>query len=491
MEFAEQLRIIEAAQGDPAKLALATVDLAYPDLPSAERAALRAALEAAAIAHWCDEAILAALLETSPEESGTQLVRLQALRVVERFPARGDKAINVHEASRLALRTSLAYGAAERFRAWSARAAAYWAADPSAAGRIEWIYHLLSSDPDRGASELESLDRRWSSEAHPEDRYALAAALGELEKAGLLQGRARVWVLLVIAWTRASRGESSQLADVARQTLCLARAATDPRAEADAQCLLGDALRAQGQLKPAQRAFAENLAISHRLARQNPSSAGWQRELAVAHSRFGDVLQERGQFTAAQAAFAKCLEISRRLAEYDPSNAGWQRKLAVAYSRVGGLLQAQRHLEAAQEAFVECLAISRRLAKHDPSNAGWQRDLAVAYHRVCCVLQAQGEREAAQAALAETLAISRRLAEQDPSNADWQGELAVASWWQAALHMQRGNPQMAVGFYEDASRILGALTEKAPHVVQWAGDRDAVDAALARCRLMIESGKSS
>ena len=283
----------------------------------------------------------------SSEESGTQLVRLQALRVVERFPARGDKAINVHEASRLALRTSLANDAAERFRAWSARAAAYWAADPSAAGRIEWIYHLLTSDPDRGASELESLNRRWGSEANPEDCYALAAALGELETAGLLQARARVWGLLVIACTRASRGESSQLTTVARQTLRLARAATDPRAEAEAQCLLGDVLQAQGEL------------------------------------------------TAAQAAFA------------------------------------------------EYLAIIRRLAGLDPSNAGWQQDLA------------------------------------------------VASWWQAALHMQRGNPQMAVAFYEDAIRILRAMAEKAPHVVQWTSDRDAVDAALARCRLMIESGKSS
>ena len=36
MDFAEQLRVLEAAQGDPAKLALATVDLAYPALADAE-----------------------------------------------------------------------------------------------------------------------------------------------------------------------------------------------------------------------------------------------------------------------------------------------------------------------------------------------------------------------------------------------------------------------------------------------------------------------
>ena len=62
MDFAEQLRVLQAAQGDPAKLALATVDLAYPALSDAERAALKESLEGAAIPHWCDEAILAALL---------------------------------------------------------------------------------------------------------------------------------------------------------------------------------------------------------------------------------------------------------------------------------------------------------------------------------------------------------------------------------------------------------------------------------------------
>ena len=37
MDFAEQLRVLQAAQGDPAKLALATVDLAYPALADTER----------------------------------------------------------------------------------------------------------------------------------------------------------------------------------------------------------------------------------------------------------------------------------------------------------------------------------------------------------------------------------------------------------------------------------------------------------------------
>jgi hypothetical protein len=67
--FAEQLRVLRDAQGQPAKLVLATVDLAYSALPNAERAALKGALEAVAIPHWCDEAFLAVLLDIPKEES--------------------------------------------------------------------------------------------------------------------------------------------------------------------------------------------------------------------------------------------------------------------------------------------------------------------------------------------------------------------------------------------------------------------------------------
>ncbi len=72
------------------------------------------------------------------------------------------------------------------------------------------------------------------------------------------------------------------------------------------------------------------------------------------------------------AAFEEALAISRRLAEQDPSNAGWQSDLAVAHNRVGGVLETQGKLTEAMAAFEEALAISRRLAEQDPSNAGWQ-----------------------------------------------------------------------------------------------------------------------
>ena len=297
MDIAEQIRVLQAAQGDPAKLTLATVDLAFPSLADAERAALKVALEAAAVPHWCDAGILAALLEISPEESAVYLARFRKLKVVEPFPARGDNAVNVHETARLALRSWLAADRPDLFRTLSQRTASHFAAAPTSAGRIEWIYHRLCFAPDEAATELERLDREWSGSARPEDRQALAVALRELAETNFVHGRARVWVSLCIAWSRVARGETAQLGVEARGILDLAAETGDARAVADAQCLIGDVFQVQGKLSEAQAAFGEYLAISRRLVEQDPNNAGWQRELAVAHKRAGDVLQAQGKLS--------------------------------------------------------------------------------------------------------------------------------------------------------------------------------------------------
>src|SRR5439155_1152448 len=112
---------------------------------------------------------------------------------------------------------------------------------------------------------------------------------------------------------------------------------------------------------------------------------GWRCELAAAHSRVGDVLQAQGKLAEAQAAFGEGLAISRRLAEQDPSNAGWQRDLAVAHSRVGDVLQAQGKLAEAQAAFGEYLAVTRRAC--DPI---WRRPTAA--WATCCRRKASWRR---------------------------------------------------------------------------------------------------
>jgi tetratricopeptide (TPR) repeat protein len=388
MDITEQLRILQEAQGDPTKLVLASIDIVYPALLESEREILKDALKAAAISHWCDEAILATLLEVPQSEAEILLDRLRNLNVVESFLARGANAVNVHEATRLALRKQMASDQQIFFRTLTTRAQAYFETDKSPAGQIEWIYHFLIADPNKGATACEALDRQWTYQSHPEDRYALALALKELETGEFLVGRARIEALLCIGETRSYRGETAQLESFAQEILVQAQRDNYAFGAARANSLLGNCFQAQGQLDEAKVAFDETLRISRQLAEQDPSNVVWQRSLAVAYSRTGDVLQAQGQLVEAKEAFDEYLRISRQLAEQDPSNAVWQRGLAVAYSKTGDVLQAQGLFVEARAVYDECLRIFRQLAEQDPSNAVWQRGLAVARSRVNGVLLA-------------------------------------------------------------------------------------------------------
>lgn len=268
----ELLRRLDAAKSDTllqAAIAAESVLLAHPET---ERQPLHATLDAAAVLRWFDVSLLSKLLEVPDEEARTRFETLTSLPFVERYRLRDTDLRDIHEATRLGWRKKLAGETPERFRGLSVRAAEAFADDRTPASRIEWIYHLLCGDPGRGAAELEKLNRDWSSRARPEERYALAAALRELEDNRLVAGRARAWTLLVIAWTRDTRGETARLADTATDALQLAREAEDRLAEAEAQCLLGDVRQAQGNLDGSPSESSPSTAAASKAPSLPPSS---------------------------------------------------------------------------------------------------------------------------------------------------------------------------------------------------------------------------
>lgn len=531
----EIIRKLEAAQGDVRAQAVITADFALAVRPEEDREQVRAALDAAAVLRWFDAPLLAGLLEIGETEARALFDVLAGLSFVERFPSGAGDVRNVHDATRLGWRHRLSQEQPEVWRALSARAAARFAQDSTPSGRVEWIYHLLSADPEAGAIALQELDRAWGNTARPENRQALALALGELEETGLVAGQARLEVLLCIAEARSSRGETARLGTTARTVLELAHAVGDPRGLArayslsgdvwqaqgklekalsafqeclvrcgalaakdpgnagwqgdlaTAHCSVGDVLQAQGKLEEAQAEFGQYLAIGRQLVKQDSNNAGWQRKLAVAHSRVGEVLEDQRNLEDAQSAFEESLKINRQLAERDPSNTGWQREVAAAHSNLGRVLQARGKLEDAQAEFEEDLKISRMLAEQDPTNAGWQRDLAVSHSAVGGVLQAKAQLEAAQSALSEALAINRLLTERDPSSAEWWHELALALTNCGLNTNLSGKKQHALSFYREARNVSDHLMLIAPGFVEWEQERERLLQALAKLETELEA----
>ena len=470
MEFVEQLRILEAAQGDSARLALATVDLAHSGLTDAERTTLKGALQSAAIPHWVDESILANLIGESRENSTRYLARLRGLSVVEPFPARGEGAVNVHEATRKALRKMLREQQSDRFALVSKRARECLSDEAMFHERIERLYHLFAVDQDAAAIECERLDAEATHVAGPEAWRALATMLSELVDEKWLGGRALLQALLSVHEARISRSETAGVEEAGRTALNLAKQFNQLRSASRAHVLLGDFFVLRGQLESALVAFRESLELLQKLISEEPTNLAGQSNLGVTHSRIGDIFVQQGRIDEALASFREYLTIAQRLAAQDPTNVGWQRELGVAYSRIGDIFVQQDRLDEALASFREYLTIAQRLAAQDPANANWQSDLGIAHAKIGDIFVQQGRLDEALASFREYLIIAQRLAAQDPTNADWQRGLGVGRSRIGGIFVQQGRLDEALASFREYLTIAQRLAAQDPANANWQSD---------------------
>jgi tetratricopeptide (TPR) repeat protein len=328
-------------------------------------------LEAAAIPHWFTKDILAKLLNVHDDQAAAYFEQLQRLPMVEPFPARD--AWNVHEATRLALRSELAATQLTKLRKLSTLAVPCFKGDEPHQ-RIERLYHELVSDPSQAGSALSALRQEWEDK---EELLALGPLLLELGNEGLLDDEIEF---------------QSELARF--------------------YGALGDAARSFGQSQQALAYFEHAKGTFERLAQVEPSRPVLQRDLSVSYERLGDLARALGQIEPAQSCFEKSLATAERLAHAGPNRADLQRDLSISHERLGDLSRALGQNEAAQAYFQKSLAVRERLARAEPNRADLQRDLFVSY----CKLND----------LPRALAILEALKKDDrllPTDESWLAEL--------------------------------------------------------------------
>ena len=431
------LHILRAAQGDPALLALVPLDLTFADAPQAERDRLRQALTAAAVPHWFDGPFLAALLATSLDEACDLVGKLRRLTNVETFPARGESACNVHEASRIALRQHLRTQQPELWLIYARRAHDHLADGNETRERIEALYHLFAADTEAAVPACEILGGDLAQ--NPSTRSALCLALTELKTEGWLTGAALVEVLRAPLWYRVSRGEVSLLETEARSLLDLAQRHAHPFRIADAHDLVGNVHLAHGDLAQAKECQTERHRILLELTASDQTKASWQFGLGISNERLGDLAVLLGKLDEALVFHTKRKEIISALAASDSTNAAWQRDLSVSLGRLGDLAVTQGDLAGALRSFTESKTIRERLAASDPANAAWQRDLSYScYLIVTKIYQPQERWGEALELIEQSLRIDERLAATDPTNVMWQKDARVSRALAAELRAKAG-----------------------------------------------------
>jgi tetratricopeptide (TPR) repeat protein/predicted esterase len=219
---------------------------------------------------------------------------------------------------------------------------------------------------------------------------------------------------------KASRHITERLADASR---------SDDARQRDLSISLnriGEVQREQGDLAGALETFQASRAIREHLVEAAPSNDDRQRDLGVILTKVGAVLREQGDLDGALDAFQASRVINKRLADADGADATKERDLSVCHNNVGEVLQAQGKLADALEAFQASRAIIERVAGADRSNTGWQRDVSISLNNVGNVLAAQGELAAALEVFKASQAIRERLADADRSNVGWQSDISVS-----------------------------------------------------------------
>ena len=433
-------------------------------------AELRQAAWAAAVPHWFDASILAALLEKPPEECAALYTELQTLPFVEPFEARAGH--NVHEVTRTAMLARLWNERRDEYVALSRRAAATFAGGDEPETCIEEIYHLLIASPDAGAAAL--YDQGWKWHDPPliaYDRvYALAGAALEHNAAGRLDRQGVATANLLSGRIDFLYGRTRKALD----KLEAARRASDPgsKLRADSNHRLGELHVGLGEYDEARVRCVKALIIYAAIPDRGGQAASivglgdvhlklqeldeaWEcyeaartiyadiddsRGKAFCVQGLGDVHQKLGQYAEARDCYQEALrvyaatgnrlmeasctyslgDVHLALREYAEARARYERArtiYAATGSRLGEIngiwgqakvAQAQKDWPEAERLFGVALAFYRELG--EPANIGWT------LIRLGVVAEARGDRAAAACHYEEALQVFQGMDEEMPAD---------------------------------------------------------------------------
>ena len=340
MDFSEILNRIRLAQGDSDSLALAAAELVIVGQPTSTQDHLRMCMDVASVVHWFDPSLLAALVDREIDDLFSRLI---GLPFIERYPARGDLAHNLHQATRSPWRSRLRREYPQRFDELSERAAELFPAPSDrfapASQRIEALYLRLGSSLSPQARDMcVALGSEWRSEGRLEESQALALTLEELEHSGTLSGSSRATALLEIAEVRWSHLPL-------QSRLQLVEPALEIASTADDSLLLGRALTLKSRLL---RDWGElSLSIEVLRTAETRISEHYARNTADHHAGLllvqavrlrGDLAASQGDGIAALEAHTQAKNLACQLVANDPSLVAARRRGTLGRARASGKL---------------------------------------------------------------------------------------------------------------------------------------------------------
>jgi tetratricopeptide (TPR) repeat protein len=217
-----------------------------------------------------------------------------------------------------------------------------------------------------------------------------------------------------------------------------------------------------GELKEAEAAFTNALAIHKQLAADFPNRTDFRQNLAHGHASLGRLLSTTGRPKEAEAAYADALAINKQLAADFPNRLSVRDDLARSHLSLGILLSDTGRPKEAEAAFTNALAIHKQLAADFPNRTDFRQNLAHCHANLGNLLITTGRAKEAEAALRDALVIKKQLAADFPTRPDFRQELAGSHNSLSVLLRTTGRPREAEAALRDALTIQKQLAANFP-----------------------------
>ncbi len=217
-----------------------------------------------------------------------------------------------------------------------------------------------------------------------------------------------------------------------------------------------------GELKEAEAAYADALAIYKQLAINSPARPEFRHELALTHNRLGILLKNTGRPKEAETAYAASLALYEQLGVDFPRRKEFRLALATSHNNRGNLFDDTGRPQEAETAYSNALTIQKQLAADFPKDPEVRRALALNHYNLGYLFSRMGRSKEAARAYADALPIRKQLTVDFPARPEFRRELAACYDELGLLHRSTGRLKEAEAASADALAINKQLAADFP-----------------------------
>jgi serine/threonine-protein kinase len=242
------------------------------------------------------------------------------------------------------------------------------------------------------------------------------------------------------------------------------------RDRAECYSRLADIRKVLGEMKEAEAAYREAVAVRAAVAADRPDDPGDRHNMALAQVKLGLCLRDLGGLPEAERLFGQAAADARSLRDNAPDEPRFRQLVATCQHNLGDLHRQRNQPAEAEEAYRESIRELTHLTNADPSNHEYLAALAGSHNNLATLLRAARRLPEAETEIRTALALRERLIARFTGSPTYTHQLAQTHQNLAAVLSNRGRPEDAVEATRRSIGLHRGLAEQYPAVPQYTRD---------------------